>query len=75
MPFLQSLHYFRALSIVLIVGSLAIMLARGGLNLGVDFAGGTLIQIKFQKDTKPDEIRSGGRVGQWSNASSADSRR
>lgn len=43
----------------LILLSLAAMLWRGGLNLGVDFAGGTLIQIQFQRQTSPDEIRQG----------------
>jgi preprotein translocase subunit SecF len=44
-------------SVVLILASLAMMVARGGLNLGVDFAGGTLVQIKFEKPTTPDQIR------------------
>lgn len=30
---------------------------RGGLNMGVDFAGGTLIQVQFNKATTPDSIR------------------
>ncbi|HOV86211.1 MAG TPA: protein translocase subunit SecF [Syntrophobacteraceae bacterium] len=46
------------LSSLLILLSLAAMVWRGGLNLGVDFAGGTLVQIQFQRSTSPDEIRN-----------------
>ncbi len=45
-------------SAALILLSLFALIFRGGLNLGVDFAGGTLIQIQFKNATTPDEIRS-----------------
>jgi preprotein translocase subunit SecF len=37
---------------------LAALFWRGGLNMGVDFAGGTLIQVQFSKPTTPDDIRA-----------------
>ncbi|MEJ5366193.1 MAG: protein translocase subunit SecF [Desulfosoma sp.] len=46
-----------SLSVLLILlGALAIVF-RGGLNMGVDFSGGTLIQVKFSEATTPDAIR------------------
>lgn len=50
---------FKALtfSAVLIVLTFVLLLVRGGLNLGVDFAGGVLVQVKFEKTTTPDDIR------------------
>lgn len=45
-------------SMTLILLGLAVMFARGGLRMGVDFSGGTLIQVKFEKPTTPSDIRN-----------------
>ena len=42
---------------IILLGMLTLFM-RGGLRMGVDFAGGTLIQVKFNKPTNPDEIRN-----------------
>ena len=44
------------LSIVLVIGSFVI-LATKGLNYGVDFAGGTVIQVKYNDKAPIDEMR------------------
>lgn len=45
------------ISALIILVGFASTIWRGGLNMGVDFAGGTLIQVKFNKQTNPDAIR------------------
>ena len=45
------------LSGTIILLGLIVLFLRGGLNMGVDFAGGTLIQVKFNKPTNPEQIR------------------
>jgi len=51
--------------------SIASVIWHGGLNLGIDFAGGTLIQIKFQQDTTTDKIRNALNQHLWPPASSS----
>ena len=43
---------------VFILIGIASIVYHGGLNLGVDFAGGAVVQLKFQKETSTDSIRS-----------------
>jgi len=45
-------------SIVMIVVSILSIILHGGLNFGIDFAGGTLVQIKFNAETPTEKIRS-----------------
>ncbi len=47
---------FGILSVVLLLISLALILTKG-FNLGVDFAGGTLIQVKYEGDAPIEKIR------------------
>jgi preprotein translocase subunit SecF len=46
------------ISIAAVVISIASVIWHGGLNYGIDFAGGTLVQLKFQKATSTEQIRN-----------------
>jgi preprotein translocase subunit SecF len=49
--------YFGILSLILVVASWAIILTKG-FNYGIDFAGGTVIQVKYNKKAPLKEIRA-----------------
>jgi preprotein translocase subunit SecF len=45
-------------SVAFIVIGMASIVYHGGLNLGVDFAGGAVVQVQFQKEATTDGLRS-----------------
>jgi preprotein translocase subunit SecF len=45
------------LSIVMVITTIFLLIWRGGLNLGVDFSGGILIQVKLEEKQSPSNIR------------------
>jgi preprotein translocase subunit SecF len=55
--FIGNARYFVALSTVLILASATSIALRGGLKLGIDFKGGTLVYVKFKSAPKVDDIR------------------
>jgi preprotein translocase subunit SecF len=56
--FVGKMKYAIIFSLILTIISIASVIIHGGLNLGIDFAGGSIIQVKFQKDMSADKIRT-----------------
>ena len=46
------------MSLILIIASAVSLIAHGGPNYGIDFAGGTLIQVKFENNVPITQVRS-----------------
>ena len=55
--FVGKRRYAFALSALLIIAGVVSLILHGGPNYGIDFAGGTLVQVKFQKGVKIEELR------------------
>jgi preprotein translocase subunit SecF len=47
-----------ALSVVVVLAGAGLMVSRGGLPLGVDFSGGTVVVLKFDRPVPEDAVRA-----------------
>jgi preprotein translocase subunit SecF len=56
--FVGKIKYAIIFSTILIFISIGSMILHGGLNPGIDFAGGSIIQVKFTKNITADQIRT-----------------
>jgi preprotein translocase subunit SecF len=56
--FVGKIKYAIIFSAILIIISIASIILHGGLNPGIDFAGGSVIQVKFSKNITADQIRT-----------------
>jgi preprotein translocase subunit SecF len=56
--FIRWRWYALGLSAVIIAAGLAAIIARGGLPLGIDFSGGTIIVVKFDQPVTEQQVRS-----------------
>ncbi len=65
--FLRSKHYAYLFSALMIAASIA-SLATRGLNLGLDFTGGTLIEVSYDTAVEPAAVRSALAAGGFADA-------
>jgi preprotein translocase subunit SecF len=56
--FISKRHWAYAISLIVTLAGLSHIAWQGGLKYGIDFSGGTLIQVRFQQATTVDALRS-----------------
>jgi preprotein translocase subunit SecF len=58
LDFVGKIKYAVVFSAILIIISIGSVIFHGGLNPGIDFAGGSVIQVKFSNNVSADQIRT-----------------
>lgn len=58
LDFVGKIKYAVVFSAILIIISIGSVFFHGGLNPGIDFAGGSVIQVKFSNNVSADQIRT-----------------
>ncbi|KAF0156660.1 MAG: preprotein translocase subunit SecF [Syntrophaceae bacterium] len=56
--FVGKMKYAMAFSAILLLIGIGSVIYHGGFNLGIDFDGGSIIQVKFSKNVSADQIRA-----------------
>jgi len=56
--FVGKMKYAMVFSAILLLIGIGSVIFHGGFNLGIDFAGGSIIQVKFSKNISADQIRT-----------------
>ena len=56
--FISKRHWAYAISLIVTLAGLSHIAWQGGLKYGIDFSGGTLVQVRFQQATTVDALRS-----------------
>jgi preprotein translocase subunit SecF len=46
-----------AVSLVFVIAGISVIVSRGGLPVGIDFSGGTIVVVKFDQDVTEDQVR------------------
>lgn len=57
-PFVQKRRVFFIISGIVMLASIAIIILHGGFNYGVDFTGGSFLQVRFQQPVTTAAVRS-----------------
>ena len=45
------------MSLVFVIAGISVIVSRGGLPVGIDFSGGTIVVVKFDQDVTEDQVR------------------